>query len=359
MNFNKYSVVGIIFILLGVFILSSDLLTPYIRPITYLFLMGSTKGKDIIFFILFGFFLIVSQLDLNVDNDKYLKWSIYIGALALIIGLILEIAMRVELGIKWNTIFVAMDPNMCSSSIIHSHIYKSIFGEFFNTYLPNVAGINEARCLFRYIPGISVVFVIFFPILLILQILAIQRRNFMSILALAFFFPCLLIGTLDGGLFATPSYFGLCGPIIILRNRYYPEMYAEKLLKIKNKYPISLPEYDEDPWLHLRYLSRRMLPYIIVFILLVLRFGLLMVGSDPTAYEVIISNPKDNIEIINDYTNVKITNDPHHYYLSPQYNEMELLISLKFDLNHKCDYYTMSWNFYSYLPTEVQTWLLA
>ena len=36
-------------------------------------------------------------------------------------------------------------------------------------------------------------------------------------------------------------------------------------------------------------------------------------------------------------------------YLSNQYNEMELLNNLAIDLKGKCDWYSLSWNIYSYL----------
>ena len=50
MKVNKTILVGIIFILLAGVIFLTDVLNPIIRPVTYLFLMGSSKGKDVIFF---------------------------------------------------------------------------------------------------------------------------------------------------------------------------------------------------------------------------------------------------------------------------------------------------------------------
>ena len=71
MKINKYCVAGILFIILAGVIFFTDSLTPYIRSVTYFILMGSTKEKDIIFFILIGIFLILSQLNINVkDMDK-------------------------------------------------------------------------------------------------------------------------------------------------------------------------------------------------------------------------------------------------------------------------------------------------
>jgi len=40
------------------------------------------------------------------------------------------------------------------------------------------------------------------------------------------------------------------------------------------------------------------------------------------------------------------------YYIEPNYNEMQLLNDLKVPLNNSCEYYTVSWNIYSYLQDD-------
>lgn len=62
MKVNKTIIIGLISIVIGGIILTSDILNPIIRPVTHLFLMGSSKGKDILFFGLLGLFLIIPQL---------------------------------------------------------------------------------------------------------------------------------------------------------------------------------------------------------------------------------------------------------------------------------------------------------
>ena len=100
MKINKTILIGIIFILLAGVIFLTDSLNPIIRPITYLFLMGSSKGKDIIFFGLLGLFLILSQLSRKeIDETKYLIISIIIGTVSLIFGILLEVAFRLQMGI--------------------------------------------------------------------------------------------------------------------------------------------------------------------------------------------------------------------------------------------------------------------
>lgn len=108
MKVNKTILIGIAFLILGGIIFLSDMLNPIIRPITYLFLMGSSKGKDIIFFGFLGLFLILSQIiKKDIDTRKYLKLSMIIGSILLILGILLEIIFRLQMGIGLNTIFWA------------------------------------------------------------------------------------------------------------------------------------------------------------------------------------------------------------------------------------------------------------
>ena len=99
MKVNKTIIIGLISIVIGGIILTSDILNPIIRPVTHLFLMGSSKGKDILFFGLLGLFLIIPQLiKKNYDSEKYLQISMGIGWLLLILGIALEVMFRQQMG---------------------------------------------------------------------------------------------------------------------------------------------------------------------------------------------------------------------------------------------------------------------
>ena len=133
MNSNKTILVGIIFIIIAGTIFITNTLNPIIRPITYLFLMGSSKGKDIIFFSLLGLFLMLSQagnvFKKNINENKYLKISILLGCMLLILGILLEILFRYQMGISLNCVFVSMNGEMSSTSILHTHLLKSVIGK--------------------------------------------------------------------------------------------------------------------------------------------------------------------------------------------------------------------------------------
>ena len=138
----------------------TDILNPIIRPATYYFLMGSSKGKDILFFVLFGITIILSTLgdneklhsyfkNLNIpqrlkNKEFYLKLSLFLLLFTAVMGLIAELILRNSLGISWNTIVVIMNPSYTSTSILHSHLYKAIFGIILGMFLSHIpAGIHR------------------------------------------------------------------------------------------------------------------------------------------------------------------------------------------------------------------------
>ena len=85
-----------------------------------------------------------------------------------------------------------------------------------------------------------------------------------------------------------------------------------------------------------------------------LRFTIAFAGAEPDYYTVDIVNPSDEIDLGNisvetiDYDNNNNSNIIT-YKIDPSYNEMELLNDLKIPLKNSCEYYTVSWNIYSYL----------
>lgn len=356
MKINKTAVLGIIFILLSGVIFATDILNPIIRPITYLFLMGSSKGKDIMFFGLFGVFLILSQLiKKDINSQKFLKLSVIIGSVLLICGILLEILFRLELGIGLNTIFASMTNNMSSTSILHTHLLKSIFGEFITAIIgPFIqSNINTGVGLYSYVPDIGKIIIILFPILFITLVLANNKRSWIITILLGFFSSCLLIGALDGGLFGTPAIVGICGSYLVYRNEYYLNQafgiifHDKELFENKNT---CEPTYRNKNQHILLFLLNRLLPYIIVCLIILLRFTIAFAGAESDYYTVDIKNPEDNIEINDiDIENITTAENTTTLIINNNYNEMKLLNDLKIPLKDKCEYYTLTWNIYSYM----------
>ena len=358
MKINKTILVGIIFIIIACMIFISNILNPIIHPITHLFLMGSSKGKDIIFFGLMGLLLISSQLfkGLKIDSEKYLKLTIVLGSITLIAGILLEVLFRYQMGIGLNTIFMTMGKSISSTSILHTHLLKSIFGEVITNLIgPFIESeINTGVGLYQYIPGVAKIIIILLPITFITLLLAIRNKRFVQTFLLSFFGCCLLIGALDGGLFSTPAITGICGVFLIERNGICIEQIVDYIIKrekVCDRCKI-IPPFKNMTDL-IKVLIKRYLPYIVAALIIILRFSIAVIGANTDYYEVDIANPADNIEL-NDFPIKNVTHDGNKtvYIIDSNYNEMELLNDLKIRLNNRCDYYTVSWNTFSYLEPD-------
>ncbi len=66
---------------------------------------------------------------LNENENYYLKLVIILVLLTYLIGILIEIIIRLKLGVSIFTTFVAMDPSPTSTSITHSHVFKSVLGD--------------------------------------------------------------------------------------------------------------------------------------------------------------------------------------------------------------------------------------
>ena len=357
MKVNKTIIIGLIFILLAGIIFATDILTPIIRPITYLFLMGSSKGKDIIFFGILGLFLIFSQLiDRKIDTEKYLKISIALGAIILILGIVLEIIFRLQLGIGLNTVFCSMTNGMSSTSILHTHLLKAILGGALVKILgPFIqSGINTGVGLYAYVPSFGFFVILLIPILFATIVLASQKRPWPANFLIAFVSSCLIIGIIDGGLFGTPAAVGLFGLLLIHRNCYYLTRLIARVLKdeeLYNQNEMIQPSYKNRGFGKKRYYFNKYLIWLIIIAFILLRFTIAFAGAEPDYYTVEVVNPTDDIDlgnisiyVIDNCTDAnKIT-----FHIDPRYNEMDLINDLKVPLNNSCEYYTVSWNIYSY-----------
>lgn len=358
MRLNKTIIVGLMFMLFAGVIFMTDIFNPIIRPITYQFLMGSSKGKDIIFFGLFGLFLVLSQtIRKDIDTTRYLKISIALGTALLFLGILLEVIFRMEMGIALNTVFCSMSNGMSSTSILHTHLLKSILGALLSQIMgPFIqSGINTGVGLYAYVPSFSFIVVLLIPVLFAAIVLSSQKRPWFTNILTAFFSSCLLIGIIDGGMFATPSYVGILGLFLVYRNGFYLNYIVGKVLRDENlleENELIQPVYRNRGFSEFRYYFNRFGIYFFIVLVILLRFTVAFAGAEPDCYTVDVVNPTGDIDlgnvsvkIIDNVTGVNKTT----YHIDSSYNEMELINDLKVPLNNSCEYYTVTWNAYSYL----------
>ena len=358
MKLNRTIIVGLICILFGGIIFITDIFNPIVRPITYIFLMGSSKGKDILFFGLLGIFLILPQIiKKDVDPTKYLKITIGLGSLLLVLGIVLEIIFRYQMGIKLNTVFCSMTGTMSSTSILHSHLLKSILGAVITPIMgPFIqSSINTGVGLYAYVPSFAFLIILIMPFLFITIILAAQNRPWFTNYIIAFAASCLFIGAIDGGLFGTPALVGILGFYYVYRCGYHTNYVVGHIIKDKKlleKNEEIRPPYSYFDMSKLRYFLNLSLIWFVVFAVILLRFTVAFAGAETDCYTVDVVNPADNINLGNISTHlldVENSTNKITYHIEPEYNEMQLLNDLKVPLNNSCEYYTVSWNIYSYL----------
>ncbi|MBZ9570337.1 hypothetical protein KQY27_02105 [Methanobrevibacter sp. TMH8] len=396
MKIDRYTGVGILFILLAIVIFFTDVLNPFIRPFTYLFLMGSSKGKDILFFTIFGIFLILSQLfEYNTDfknnrfvkklmshkfssifklkNNTYIKISLTIFLATAIFGLILEIIMRYQMGISPLTTFIAMNNgSIASTSIIHSHIYKSVIGGIIDSIFSIItigipAGVNTGDALLKYVPNIANIIIVILPILFLTQLGSMKNRFGPSRIFLIFTSTCGLIGIFDGGLFGVPCAAGIYGMLLVYFDETGFDYYFAKLFR--NKSILNKTKGKMDIIKKYKILSyktfKRFIPHLFVILLIILRLSVSLLGTNTEYYEVEIMNPTATLEDIknslNSYSILSIQENKENngnninniiIHISPEYNEDELLNSLIKSLKNKCSGYSMTWNAYSYFNSN-------
>ena len=377
---NKYIPFGIILITFGTLLFFLSGIDQFIRPFTQPVLMGSSKGKDILFFVLFGITIILSTFWDNVklyeyfknmsipkrlkDKNFYLKLSLILFLFTAIAGLIVELYLRNSLGISWNTILVIMKPSLTSTSILHSHLYKAIFGiilGMFLTYIP--AGIHTGSSLSAYTPSVISVLFILIPITYIVMLISMQRREAVPRIFLSFITTIGIIGLIDGGLFGTPCVGGIYGLLILMYNNeilegisdYITVKEKRNILMIQLKEELNViksiftGKVRENKKSIVKYL-KILIPHIALILIIALRFSIAFYGASPDSYELTIDDGHD-LDSLNQYDVLNLTEHQNKttVYVSNQYNEMELLNNLAVSLDGKCDWYSLSWNIYSYL----------
>ena len=378
MKLNKYFLIGLIFLSLAILIFFSNFSENFIRPFTQIFLMGSSKGKDILFFGILGLFLILSQLFeyntskensiinkiidfkivnkflniLTLKNKTYLKFSIILFFFAGVFGLILEILMRYNLGIAPFTIFVAMNPDPTTTSLLHSHIYKSVIGTSISQLTIAPTGVHIADSLFQFVPKIASIIIIIFPILFLSLVLSSKNRLSPSLSILALSAVCGLIGLIDGGFLATPYIIGIYGMLFVYfeedrLNYYLGKIFKNKYIINKTKDVIVILKKNK---IKTKTTIIRLIPHVFLLLIIIFRLSLSIIGANVEYYEVNIMNPTTNTDLENSYSVILSEKNLNKtaYHISPIYNEMELLNNLTKSLNNKSSSYSMTWNFFSY-----------
>jgi hypothetical protein len=326
-------------ILFAVILALTNFLDKLILEITYPFLEGSSQGKSIILFTVLGsLFLLyplfslegiigkrISSINnfLKYDNKKYLKFTIITIFFTYIFGLLIEMLIRIKLGVPILTTFIAYNSNSYSSSAVaHSHVFKSVLGFIIQSLGIHInTGVNAGVPLIPYTIPLALIVLVTWPLIYIGGMIAIsnQERDLYRAI-LAFVLTLSLIGILDGGLFSTPAMIGLAGllGIYFVKKPFSPR----NLLK----------------------------PSSIIIFLIILRFSLGILGTNTEVHEITIINPADNIDL-QGYNVLSVQKEKNKTIVTVpgNTNDKVLLAELAKTLNGKCSGFFLSWNILSYV----------
>lgn len=302
-----------------------------ILELTYPFLMGSSKGKSIIFFMVMGSLLVLSQFIQssrfpkklvigNKSGNYYLKILIIIISITYVVGLLIEIWIRLKFGVSIFTTFVSTSPGVGTSSIIHSHVYKSMLGILIaDSGLSLPSTIHTAISISAYVPKFAALIFVVFPAVYLLGLLSVNNRPDIQKIILIFAITTSLIGMLDGGLFSAPAMVGLAG-----------------LLGI---YSIKKPFSPRD----------LLKPSLIIVLLLILRIIISFMGSSPEVYDVTIVGEHENVTMQGfNVLNEKIVGNNTVITVSADMNEFSALNSSFNILKDKYPLFFISWDSYSF-----------
>ena len=339
LRLNKLNIIGIILILFAVILALTNFLDKLILEITYPFLEGSSQGKSIILFTVLGsLFLLyplfnlkgiigkrISSINnlLKYDGKKYLKFTIITIFFTYIFGLLIEVLLRIKLGVPILTTFIAYNSNSYSSSAVaHSHVFKSVLGFIIQSLGIHInTGVNAGVPLIPYTIPLALIVLVTWPLIYIGGIIAIsnQERDLYKVI-LAFVLTLSLIGILDGGLFSTPAIIGLAGllGIYFIKKPFSPR----NLLK----------------------------PSVIIIFLIILRFSLGLLGTNTEVHEITIINPADNIDL-QGYNVLSVQKEQNKTIVTVpgNTNDKVLLTELTKTLKGKCSGFFLSWNILSYV----------
>ncbi len=330
---NRLSVIGILLIILGILIWRLSFIHGIATSLFWPLTLGSSESKAVIFLIVMGSLLLLNSIITSgkitnkfasqdiFTSRKYLKYTVILVLFTFMIGLICELWLRFQFGVSIFTVFVSVNPTLTSTSIIHSHVFKSVLGYTFTTLLGVVvpSNIHTGESLFKYISPIAYIVFLTLPLIYITSLISMGNRIDLYKLIIAFAAALALIGIVDGGIFSNPAIIGFGGLI--------------------GMYFIKEPFSPRD----------LIKPTIIVLIIILAGLGLEIGGSNPDYTQITVIHPTQPANLSGyDVLSVENNQDKTIIDIKSPINDKETLLNLYQTFSGKADGFFKTWNFYSY-----------
>jgi hypothetical protein len=325
---NRFTLIGAVLILLGLMVYRLEFLQVTATSLFYPLLLGSSEGKLVLFLFIMGSLLILNSLISNCkiagkiasedvgDSRRYLKYAVVLVLITYVVGIIIEISLRASYGVSLFTVFVTLNPDVSSTSIMHSHVFKSALGSILNTLgavLPS--NIHTGDALFKYVSPLAYIIVITLPLTFITSLMSMDNRMGHYRIIIAFAASLAMIGMIDGGLFSNPAIIGVAG---LIGMYFIREPFSPKNL---------------------------ITPTIIVLLIIMAGLSIEIGGSHQDNHQLTLINQVQPIDW-NGYPVERIENST--YILNYKDNDRNNLLNLFNILKGQSDAFFITWNFYSY-----------
>ncbi|HOI39409.1 MAG TPA: hypothetical protein PL168_01650 [Methanobacterium sp.] len=335
MKIDKIGLSGIILILAGLFIYATSALDQLVTMITWPLLSGSSEGKAVLLMVMMGGFLLLNSLintwkflsplkekvkSYSPDGKKFFKWTLIILLITCIIGVLIEFYIRLKYGVSPLTIFVSTNPTSTSTSPMHTHVFKSVFGHLAD----NMGGlvpehVHTGGSLYSEVIPWAYFIIITLPLACVTGLFALNEGRAIQRVFVAFALTLALIGMVDGGLYSQPLLIGM-GLLFILYFVRRPFQFRQLILPLALIFLVALSGLALE--LAGNNSSYREITVINQF-----------EPVDLSGYNVLSTDQKGNITVIRMDTGV---------------SDKKTLEDLLDKYQGRADGFFMTWNFFSY-----------
>lgn len=333
MNFNRLGIVGIVMILFGLLLFKTEFLDQLVTSILWPLLSGSSKGKSVLLLVIMGSLLLLNPLinhpkiagkitfiDFS-NGKKYIKFTVFLVLLTYLLGILIEVWLRLKYGVSIFTIFVSLNPDVSSTSMMHSHVFKSVLGSIITSLGETAPSpIHTGNSLIQYVSPFVYFIIILFPLAYITGLLSLNKNRDIHKLSLAFAVSLSLIAMIDGGLFSQPAVIGLSGLLVMyfIKKPFSPR----NLIK----------------------------PVVIMSLIVLLGFALEIGGTNTAYHEITVINQTEEVDMAG-YNALSINKMDNKtiIIIKPDTGDKDTLERLFKTFKGKADGFFITWNFLSYV----------
>ena len=335
MKIDKIGLSGIILIFAGLFIYATSALDQLVTMITWPLLSGSSEGKAVLLMVMMGCFLLLNSLintwkflsplkekvkSYSPDGKKFFKWTLIIILITCLIGVLIEFYIRLKYGVSPLTIFVSTNATSTSTSPMHTHVFKSVFGHLADSMGGLVPEhVHTGGSLYYEVIPWAYFIIITLPLACFTGLFALNEGRAIQRVFVAFALTLSLIGMVDGGLYSQPLVIGM-GLLFILYFIRRPFQFRQLIL-----------------------------PLALIFLVALSGLALELAGNNSSYREITVINQFESVDLSG--YNILSTEEKGNITvirMDTSVSDKKTLEDLLDKYQGRADGFFMTWNFFSY-----------